>query len=93
MVLLICCCEFLGIVIVKRRFFESRKFKLCDLKLLLAHFKKQKINCIFLFTFMKQLKSVRDDDERERKTVRKTKVPKGPKEPKKLLLQKSLRII
>jgi hypothetical protein len=37
---------------------------------------------------MKQLKPVRDGNEREKKTVRKTKVPKGPKEPKKLLLQK-----
>jgi hypothetical protein len=64
--------NFLGIVIVKERLFESRKFKLCDLKLLLAHFKKHKINCIFLFTFMKQLKPVRDDnDKKESKKVRK----------------------
>ncbi len=65
--------NFLGIVIVKERLFESRKFKLCDLKLLLAHFKKHKINCIFLFTFMKQLKPVRDDnDKKESKKVRKS---------------------
>ena len=42
------------------------KFKLCDLKLLLAHFKKHKINCIFLFTFMKQLKPIRDENYREK---------------------------
>ncbi len=54
--------NFIGIGIVKERLFGSRKFKLCDLKLLLAHFKKHKINCIIPFTFMKQLKPVRDDE-------------------------------
>ena len=44
----------------------SGKFKLCDFKLLLAHFKKHKINCIFLFTFMKQLKPIRDENYREK---------------------------
>ncbi len=65
--------KFIGVVIVKERLFGSRKFKLCDLKLLLAHFKKHKINCIFLFTFMKQLKPVRDDNvKKESKKVQKS---------------------
>jgi hypothetical protein len=64
--------KYLVIVIFKERLSGSRKFKLCDHKILLAHFKKHKINCIFLYTFMKQLKPVRDD-EKVRKSVRRKK--------------------
>ena len=60
--LMICCCElYRDSYCLKIDLFGSGKFKLCDFKLLLAHFKKHKINCIFHFTFMKQLKPVRDD--------------------------------
>jgi len=51
--------------LLKKDLFGRGKFKLCDFKLLLAHFKKHKINCIFHFTFMKQLKPVRDDNDRK----------------------------
>jgi hypothetical protein len=49
------------------------KFKLCDLKLLLADFKKHKINCIFHFTFLKQLKPIKVENGRESKKVRENK--------------------
>ena len=63
--LMICCCElYRDSCCLKKDLFGSGKFKLCDFKLLLAHFKKHKINCIFHFTFMKQLKPVRDDNTR-----------------------------
>jgi hypothetical protein len=51
----------------------SGKFKLCDLKLLLADFKKHKINCIFHFTFLKQLKPIKVENGRESKKVRENK--------------------
>jgi hypothetical protein len=41
---------------------------------LLAHFKKHKINCIFHFTFMKQLKPVRDDNDRKVRKSEETKI-------------------
>ena len=72
--LMICCCElYRDSYCLKKDLFGSGKFKLCDFKLLLAHFKKHKINCIFHFTFMKQLKPVRDDNTRQLESPREQK--------------------
>jgi hypothetical protein len=37
------------------------------------HISRNTINCIFLFTFMKQLKPVKDDNEKESKEDQRTK--------------------
>ena len=84
-----CCCfefNFIGIVIVEEKLiwqWETQILEKDENNLVtLKHFKKHKIYCIFHFTFMKQLKPVKDDFERESKKVRKTKVTKGPQKNK-----------
>jgi hypothetical protein len=52
---------------------------------LLADFKKHKINCIFHFTFLKQLKPIKDDNDIERKKVRENKKQEKLKTSKNLL--------
>ena len=71
--------NFIGNVIVnlepgKRKInLEAGNSNSVTLNFCYAHFKKHKINCIFHFTFMKQLKPVRDDNDRKRKIGKKEK--------------------